>query len=108
MMPKKAGCSAVEYAKAPFSWPSLPLFFAVVVFVVAVEDSTANTAGPSEADGVTLRLLTSGGEVSASIITKDVGKNKVDDKFFFVAACSLQLTACCYFMKIEDLQCKMS
>jgi hypothetical protein len=89
MMPRRARCSAVEYAKSSFSWPSLPLFFAAAVLVVAVEDSTANTVRSSEADGVTLQLLTSGGEVAASIITKEVGENRVDDVFFIVAACSL-------------------
>jgi len=38
---------------------------------------------------VTLRLLTSGGEVLTSIRTKEVGENKLDDIFLAVAAYSL-------------------
>ncbi len=55
-----------------------------------MEDSTANTTVSSEADGVILWLLTSGGEVSASI-TKillprhdEVRGNRVPNIFYFV------------------------
>jgi hypothetical protein len=84
---------AVEYADAPFSRPSFPLFFVVAVeaaFLVVLEYSIADTAGAPGADGVTLQMLTSGGGggVSASIMNRmllgqdKMGENRVVNMFY--------------------------
>jgi hypothetical protein len=59
MYDSSATCSALQYATAPFSRPSLPVFVILTLLLLTLA---------LEADGVTLRLLSSRAGESASMM----------------------------------------